>query len=129
MKKTIFLFAFLAFTIMLAGCGSPQASTSKKQAEPDSNSLQVAVGNFDINIKDFAFEPTEINIEKGTTVVWTNTDIATHIVVSNDSSLAIKLLSPELKTGEKYFYTFDQPGKYDYFCQIHPEMKGVITVK
>jgi plastocyanin len=129
MKKTSFFVIILALSLIISGCGTNQASAPVKQALPDPNALQVGVGNFDVSIKDFAFVPADINIEKGTTVVWTNEDTAAHIVVSDDSSLATKLLSPELKTGEKYFYTFDQPGKYSYFCQIHPNMKGTITVK
>jgi plastocyanin len=128
MNKTKIIFAILALSLILSGCGSPQASAPVKQEQPDPNALRVGVGNFDVNIQDFAFSPADINIEKGTTVVWKNNDTAPHIVISDDQAKS-NFLSPEIKTGETYSFTFDQPGKYSYHCQIHPTMKGTITVK
>jgi len=128
MKKITIFFVILALALVLSGCGS-QPVTTVKQAPPDKNSLQVGIGNFDVKIQNFTFDPADINIEKGTTVVWTNEDSAPHIVVSDTDPAQSKLLSPELKTGETYNFVFDTAGKFSYHCQIHPSMKGSITVK
>jgi plastocyanin len=128
MKKTTFLFVILTLTILLSGCSAPKTATPANQAPPDPNALQVGIGNFDVQIKDLSFVPADINIEKGTTVVWKNEDAVAHIVVSDDPAKS-NFLSPEIKTDETYSFTFEQPGKFSYHCQIHPEMKGTIVVK
>lgn len=38
--------------------------------------------------------------------------------------------SPELEEGggAQFVHTFDDPGAFEYFCQIHPEMEGAVEV-
>ena len=31
--------------------------------------------------------------------------------------------------GASFMHTFDAPGEYDYYCQLHPWMIGSITVE
>jgi plastocyanin len=37
--------------------------------------------------------------------------------------------SNALDTDEKFSFTFAAPGKYDYFCSLHPTMTGSIVVE
>ena len=39
-----------------------------------------------------------------------------------------KFFSPALDTEDKYAFTFDVPGTYEYFCSLHPHMKGKVVV-
>lgn len=75
-----------------------------------------------VQIKDYKFQPSEITIQSGGTVTWTNSDTMIHDVRFKDSE------SPDMKKGEQYSRTFDKPGTYDYICEIHPAMKGKVTV-
>ena len=78
-----------------------------------------------ITIKNYMFGPQTVTIKKGTTVIWTNTDIAKHTVTADDGS------GPTSKffgQGESYSYTFSKAGIYTYHCEPHPYMTATITV-
>jgi plastocyanin len=83
-----------------------------------------AAGAGAVTIKDFAFDPGDLTIAKGTTVTWKNDDSATHRIKSGDGSFDSK----DLKNGDSFDHTFDTAGTFDYICGIHPSMKGKITV-
>ena len=40
-----------------------------------------------------------------------------------------KFKSQALDTDEKFSFTFQEPGTYEYFCSVHPKMTGKIVVK
>jgi hypothetical protein len=61
----------------------------------------------------------------GTIVVWYNRDSVAHTVTARDNSFDSGSLSP----GDTFQYTFDQPGKLEYYCTIHSSMVGTITVE
>ena len=47
-------------------------------------------------------------------------------VVSTDKKT---IVSPALDTDEKFAYTFTAAGTNDYYCSVHPHMKGRIIVR
>lgn len=77
----------------------------------------------------YAFFPTTLTVEAGTTVTWTNNDEAEHTIVAQDSSFSSEPLQTTLiNPGDSFSQTFDTPGTYPYFCSIHPAMRGTIEV-
>lgn len=76
----------------------------------------------EVAIIDFTFTPANMTVEGGTTVVWTNIDAVDHTVTSDFFT------SKVLKPGDSFVYTFEQEGTFDYFCSIHPQMKGKVNV-
>ena len=79
-----------------------------------------------IAIKDHSYAPASIEVPVGTKVSWINHDQDPHTVVDSDKQPRFR--SPALDTNEKYSYTFDKPGKYQYFCTLHPDMVGTVNV-
>ena len=77
------------------------------------------------NIKSLAFQPNRIEIAAGTTVTWTNNDPLEHSVTAVDRSFDSGLIP----SGGTWRHTFTKPGTYQFFCQPHPFMKGVVIVK
>jgi plastocyanin len=72
-----------------------------------------------------------VTIPVGTTVTWTNLDRVSHIIMNEGTSKFVigqEFKSGSLGMGETYSFTFDEAGKYPYFCSIHPSMRGTITV-
>jgi plastocyanin len=78
-----------------------------------------------VKIDNFTFNPQQITVKAGTTVVWTNHDDIPHTVTS--STKVFK--SNALDTDDKFLFTFTTPGSYLYFCALHPHMTGSIVVE
>ena len=80
--------------------------------------------NTDISVFDFGFAPANRTVNVGDTVSWANTGDAPHTVTANDGSFD----SGFMLSGDPFSRRFDDPGAFAYFCSIHPEMVGTITV-
>ena len=76
------------------------------------------------SIDNFTFKPDTITVPVGTTVVWENDDNIVHTVVSRDGAFR----SPALDTEDKFSFTFDKAGTFEYFCSLHPYMKAKVVV-
>jgi len=79
-------------------------------------------------LQDFAFQPENLTVVAGTTVVWVNQDGAPHNVTFVDGSVS----SDNFRQGEAFEITFEEPGVYPVFCTLHGNpssgMIGVVTV-
>jgi len=78
-----------------------------------------------VRIVNDAFGPATLTVTAGTTVVFINSDDDAHTVTSTTGLFDSK----GLDTKGTWRYTFDKPGTYHYFCELHPFMKGTIVVK
>ena len=79
-----------------------------------------------VHIDNFAFTPAEITVSPGTTITWENRDDIPHTVYASDKKT---FHSKPLDTNDKFSFTFGTPGEYEYFCTLHPHMKGKVIVK
>ena len=90
------------------------------------------------------FQPNPVNIRVGDTIEWINKDTTIHTVNGIDvtdiddikskhmGDLGLKTSlfdSNILYPGDKFYYTFDQAGVYNYICIIHPYLISTINVK
>ena len=79
---------------------------------------------------DRCYIPSNIVIEKGKQVTWVNEDSAFHSVTSGFYETPTELFdSGHLDPYEAYTLTFDESGTFDYFCTLHPWMKGQVIVE
>jgi predicted secreted protein with PEFG-CTERM motif len=77
------------------------------------------------------FDPANAQTTVGETVTWTNDDTASHTVTSgnpNDNTTGTVFDSGLVKAGGTYHEVFTSAGTFNYFCQVHPWMTGVVTV-
>ena len=76
------------------------------------------------------FIPYEVSIAVGGEVIWSNVDSAAHTVTSgNPSDEPGGVFDSNLfMAGNTFSHTFDEAGTYEYFCMVHPWMKGIIQV-
>jgi plastocyanin len=102
--------------------GDPPAKSSGATSTATPQTKPSAVGS--ISIKNFTFSPAKITVPVGTKVTWTNQDDTAHRVMITD----LKKGSSALDTGDAFSYTFTKPGTYKYFCTLHPQMVGSVTV-
>ena len=81
-------------------------------------------------IDDRCYVPSLILTKKGNSVTWVNEDSAFHSVTSGFYDSPTELFdSGHLDPFESFTFTFDEVGYYDYFCTLHPWMKGQVTVE
>lgn len=71
-----------------------------------------------------SYHPTIIQVNTGTIVTWTNDDTVIHTVTDIGGKFDSDLIQP----GAGWSYTFYNEGKYNYYCTIHPWMKGLVIV-
>ena len=108
----------LAVVLGLAASTSYAADGHAEKASVPEDAVQVEIVDF------MRFEPETIEVEAGTTVVWTNYDGSNHKV-----KLPGVAPSPRMHMESTWMYTFQEPGTYDYSCAMHPKMKGTVVVK
>ncbi len=101
-------------------------SAKNRQLAVIDSTLSAAPTGEMVTIDNFTFSPSEITVNVGTSVSWVNNDDIPHNIVSVNGSFP---KSKALDTGDKYSYRFDSAGVYDYFCGIHPMMRGKVRVK
>jgi len=87
-------------------------------------------GNFDISSSSF-YIPLNLEVSAGTTVTWANEDTVPHTIQSQDEFGKVMALfnSAPLNTGDRFEFTFEKPGVYNYFCSFHPWRVGLVTIK
>lgn len=84
------------FQITMAGEGEGEAMTA-------------------VEVVDSAFEPAELSVAAGTTVVWSHEGSAPHTVTADDGAFD----SGTLNGGDTFEFTFEEPGEYPYYCTFH----------
>lgn len=93
------------------------------RARSDRASIKLAPN--EIGIDNFAFNPSPLTVKAGTKITWINNDDVPHLIVSVEKAFK---QSPVLDTGNRFTATLSKPGSYKYFCSLHPQMQGTITV-
>lgn len=79
---------------------------------------------YTIEIKQMKFQPAELVVQKGDTVVWINNDIVAHDVTEESSKVWTSSLLP---VGQSWSLVVTQSA--DYYCSIHMVMKGKLVVQ
>lgn len=82
-----------------------------------------------VQIRNFQFEPKDLVVSPGTSVVWTDVG-GRHTVEAEDGSFK----SETLTAGGKFKHRFERAGTFLYFCNFHgskggQDMAGTVTVK
>jgi plastocyanin len=77
------------------------------------------------------FVPDTLTVSKGTTVTWTNGDSTLHTVTSGSAesgNSGTEFDSSYLAAGKTFQHQFSTTGTFDYYCTLHPFMKGKVVV-
>jgi plastocyanin len=78
-----------------------------------------------VHIVNFKFVPATLTVAPGTTVTFINDDQEPHTVTATNHSFD----SEGLDTNQKWARAFGKAGTFAYFCEMHPYMHGIVTVK
>ncbi len=77
-----------------------------------------------VEIRDFIFDPAQLEIASGDRITWINRDIVPHTVTAIDRSWDSGTLERD-ESWETYVKEGMQP---DYFCIFHPMMKARLKI-
>jgi plastocyanin len=125
--EVLFRYIFLLF--FLYSCATPEERAIKVPVSDSTVSSPVYPGTAGpelhvVEIKDMKFQPEEISVKKGDTVMWINRDMVTHCVTEENKKA---WTSSNIAAGASWKMVVENSA--DYFCAIHQVMKGKIIVQ
>lgn len=113
MRNKLFLpLAALTMTVVLVACDN---------AGGGDLSAEDSVGTTEVSVVDNRFDPQVIEVAAGDTVTWTWNGSAPHDVDGDG-------FQSEVQTSGTFEHTFDTSGEYEYVCNIHSGMTGLVVV-
>ena len=135
-KLLVLLTACLALGLTFAACGDDDdddgggsASTpTTEQTDTGGGAAKPSGGTEKVDMKDIQFVPKDVTVKAGTTITWTNSDQVPH-TVTKEGGPGADFDSGNVDPGGTFEQTFDEAGKVDYVCTIHPGQSGTVTVK
>ena len=130
-RLPIILLLGLALSLLVAGCNQSSGSTEAAASGP-ANKTQTGGSSAKSNgseaavtISNSQFQPAELKVKTGTTVVWTNSDSVGHQIHDDGDGFRSDIIGRGGKVGVEY----SRPGRFSYHCHVHPNMKGIIIVE
>ena len=118
----------LVIGLLVVACGDSGGDTTTTAvpdtSAPDTSAPGGSAGEATITIADFTFDgPSTVAV--GDTIEVVNEDTVGHTWTATGGEFN----SGTLATGDTFEFTFEEAGEFDYFCSIHPDMTGTITVE
>jgi plastocyanin len=88
------------------------------------DALVVGSGSVEVLIRANSFQPGNLQLAAGSSVIFTNLDRIAHTATARDGSWDTGLLGQ----GDSWEVVFSEPGVYEYYCIPHPSMRARIEV-
>jgi plastocyanin len=121
-----------SFTGNMSGSQPSESQSGTQHVVPSGgNSVVTIVPGSSSPDNEKFFDPPTLKIAKGTTVTWKNADYTLHTVTSGTAEGAESgtiFDSSHFAPGKTFEFRFDRAGIFDYYCTLHPYMKGKIIV-
>jgi plastocyanin len=76
-----------------------------------------------IDVEKMAFKPAQVSAHVGDTIEWVSTDFLFHTATARDGQWDVSI--PAKGTGR---VTLKQAGNIEYYCRVHPNMVGHVSV-
>jgi plastocyanin len=118
-------------SLALAACGASGSSGSTPSAAASDGGSTAAAcevvttaGEVTGSIADNAFDPADVSATAGQVVAFTNEDSVPHTFTLDDASCD----TGNIANGASGAIRFDAAGSYPFHCNVHPSMKGTVTV-
>jgi plastocyanin len=133
MKRVFQAVALAGLAAMTVACSSGgSGSTPAPTAASSADTSAPASGGTTVVAKDIAYQPTSLSIpaNTATTITFDNQDAAPHNIAIKDASGA-QVFKGEIVTQQKIDYNVNAlpAGAYQFWCEVHPNMTGTLTVQ
>jgi aldose sugar dehydrogenase len=104
-------------------------ATGTTTGATDGSPTGVSIVSGSSSLTDTAYQPNPVEVSVGDTVTWTNDDTQPHTVTSGqngqpDGRFDSSIMAPQ----QTFEHTFTEPGEYPYYCVLHPNMIGTVSV-
>lgn len=116
--------ALTAATGLLAGTAASASAMTQPATAVGAPARSAGAMTVPIHLN--AYTPSALTVTVGQAVTWLNQDDVPHTVTT--TSAPVKFDSGVFAKGKSFSYTFTAPGVYKYYCAVHPNMTGAITV-
>src|SRR5215216_5042902 len=115
---------------MMGAANATNASTTTTDGSGGGNTTATSVSIVPgaSTLTTDAFSPNPIQVSVGTTVTWTNNDVEPHTVNAGENATPSRLFDSYIPPAGTFEYTFKDAGEYPYFCLLHPNMVGTVSV-
>lgn len=92
--------------------------------EGDAGAAATASAVKTVDIRNFAYHPATLRVQRGARVTFTNSSSVTH-TATKGGSFDTKRIAPDGSATVR----FNKRGTFAYHCKIHPYMKGKVVVE
>jgi plastocyanin len=125
MKRLTLILGLGALAAVLAACSGSSAGSAAPAGSVDPNAIVVAA-------KDLKFSPTEVTApaDAAFEIVFDNQEGVPHNMAISDST-GTNVFKGEIVSSQQVTYSVPAlaAGAYPFICEVHPDMKGTITVE
>lgn len=114
----------LALAAGLAACGGSGGTGGTPKGSPSQQQPN------QVEIRNIAFRPAQVTVAAGTVVTWTNKEDLPHTVTAGkpDDAPSGEFDAPLETNGSTFTFSFSKAGTFAYYCKVHPQMTGTVTV-
>ena len=110
----------------MTGAGNATNATSTGAAGGPT-SVSIVPGSSSLTTD--SYQPNPVQVSTGATVTWTNDDAQPHTATSGENATPNGTFDSGIMAPAATFeHTFTAAGEYPYFCILHPNMVGTVSV-
>jgi len=122
-------YSIVASNLAPGNCTLTAKATDNTGLSSTSSPVRISVGTTRlVKMGNYSFAPTNLTINSGDTVLWSNAVVTAHDTTSSTGLWA----SPTFGSPNTYSLNFTNAGYYPYICSVHivahPEQTGSVTV-
>src|ERR671914_105188 len=111
----------------MTGAGNATNATNTGAAAGGPTSVSIVPGSSSLTTD--AYQPNPVQVSTGGTVTWTNDDAQPHTATSGENATPDGTFDSGIMAPAATFeHTFTAAGEYPYFCLLHPNMVGTVSV-
>jgi plastocyanin len=106
----------------MTGAGNATNATST-----GATGVSIVPGSSSLTTDSYA--PNPVQVSAGATVTWTNDDSQPHTATSGENATPDGTFDSGIMAPAATFeHTFTEAGEFPYFCLLHPNMVGTVSV-
>lgn len=106
----------------LVSCSSSSTGSVASSTGASTTGATTPTGGPTVSIKNFSFSPVPLKVGAAETITISNNDSTDHTFTDDGGAFDTGHIAP----GTSKTVTITKAGTYNYHCNIHPSMKGVI---